>query len=577
MNKANKPLGLKKWIEKLTWQDLPVFPNTGRQLLREVGAANISLAKLAQRVLSDPILCFHVLKEANKLNHNKENEINNIEHCVTMLGLQRVQRLAKTLPVMKYRHKSSIDRNYVQAIIRSIFAAHIAKHWAELKHHHSSNEVYIAALLCGVTNWTLWRFGSTELRTLQHLVFIEKKSLETAEREALGCSVLEISHALAKRWSLPGSVREALNPQAQPNKQFIAQINRSPQINGYPQLPDGDRNSISLKSNASQIILANWLANQCDTNWYDPKNQRALNIASAVLSQPAERTYHQTQQIALKVSRQYAMKGIQLPAEGLLFPPQSIEARLRRCSPLGPLDAAQLKEANEIEPQLIDAAQLLQSKKAGKKPKATQTQADKTTRPKQKTQAMFAEIKAQRSTQRKSDIDEALFRQILQALKDKNADYKNYNEVLQLSSQAACFSLGLERSLVLQTNANQSTLKTLYLEGESSDSDMEEFSMRLLPNDFFTKILQKPTGLWLNSGNYKSIWPLIPGKFKQSIGAEEFMMMSIFSSPGTPVAVLCADQGIGNGHASERQYKAFKLLCQATSQCISNLPSSPSV
>jgi len=571
MDTANKPLGLKKWIEKLTWQELPVFPNTGKQLLREVGSANISLAKLSQRVLSDPVLCLHILKEANKLNQNKENEINNIEHCVTLLGLQRVQRLAKTLPVMKYRHKSSVDRNYVQSIIRSLFAAHIAKHWAELKHYGSSSEAFIAGLLYGVASWALWRFGSAEIRALERLVFVEKKSFAIAEQEILGCSFLEIAYALARRWSLPSAVREALDPRAQINLKFIAAINHSPSINGYPQLPDRDRNSILLCGNANRALLANWLANQCNTDWYAPKNQRVLRLASAVLRQPVEHTYHQTQQLALQVSRRYAMKGIELPAERLIFPPQSVDPTSRRCSLIGPLDICHLAETDEKEAVAMNAIELAKNKQLAKKRKTAQKQTKTASQPKQKTQAMFAEIKAQRSSRPKSRINEDLFRQVLQALKEHKDQYQNPHEVLQLTSQAACYSLGLARSVVLQTNANQSTLKTLYLEGEQTDSAMDGFSMRLLPNDFFTKILQKPTGLWLNHSNHKSLWPLIPGKFKQSIEVEEFMMMSIFSTPGTPVAILCADPGVSSGHASEQQYKAFKYLCQATSQCISRL------
>lgn len=571
MTTANKPLGLKQWIVKLTEQTLPVFPNTGRQLLREVGSANISLAKLSQRVLRDPVLCFHVLKEANQLNQNKENEINNIEHGVTMLGLKRVQRLAKTLPVMKYRHKSSADRNYAQAIIQSLFAAHIAKHWAELKHHQGSNDLYIAALLYGVTSWALWRFGASEVRTLEHLVFEEKKPFAVAEQESLGCSFLEIAHGLSRRWSLPATVQEALNPQAQPDKKFIAQINQSPFINGYPPLPDPDRRSILLRGNANQILLANWLANQCNTAWYTPKNQRALQVASAVLRQPVEQTYHQTQQLALKVSRQYAMKGIQLPAAGLMFPPQSIDARQRRCSILGTLDKIHLGEEDVKAPQLMDAAQLTQSKPEAKKSKKAKPKTEKTKNPKQTTQALFNQIKSQRSARIRNRIDEALFHQFLRALKEQKDQYKDATEVLRLSSQAACYSLGLERSVVLEATANLSALKTLHLESEEENASLESFSMRLLPNDFFTTLLKKPTGLWLNHGNHGSIWPLIPGKFKQSIGIEEFMMMSIFSSPETPLAVLCADPGHDHGHATEQQYKAFKFLCQATSKCISQL------
>lgn len=584
MGDSNKPLGLKKWIDKLSHQDLPVFPNTGRKLLIEVGASNISLAKLAQRVSVDPVLSFHVIKTANGLNPNKETEIYNIEHCVTLLGLKRVKRIAKTIPVMKYSHKSIADTNYVGAIIRSIFSAHLAKHWSELKHHYSSHEVYVASLLYGSSSWALWRFAAKDIRNMEHLIFKQGKSLDQAEQEIFGCRLQDLIYGLACQWRLPLQIREALNPAAQLENKFLANISRAPLIDGYPRMPDSDRTSIAFCSTTQQIIFANRLSNEYDINWYSKHSHRTIKFVSAILKQHVYSTYQQSQQIALNISRLYPMKGLQMPASKLIMPPNSTPCLKKRISPIGILDS---NHANAGDDELVSrvANKLTRSKFSEKRPQPTQPKSatinsadrkansstststsSENKKPNSKAEIIIAKIQQHHKSNSTPKVDEGLLQALTKYLLKYPQNFKNKDQILALSTQALPACLGLQRSAILQFKAERNEFKVSHLV-EQRPSGIKNLSFAMQQDQFFCKLNLKPTGLWLNHTNITRVSPLIPEHFKQLIKVEEFILMSLFSQNAF-LGILYADQGTTGEKISQYQYKAFKYLCDAINKTL---------
>ncbi|WP_273427921.1 HDOD domain-containing protein [Chitinibacter tainanensis] len=141
------------------------------------------------------------------------------------------------------------------------------------------------------------------------------------------------------------------------------------------------------------------------------------------------------------------------------------------------------------------------------------------------------------------------------------------NQVMSLAIRALAEGLGLRRIAFALFVAAENNLRMRYVQGEHTEG-LRQLVIPLQEQHLFTRLLQKPASIWLNSGNLAQYVPLLPIQFSEQLGADQFVAMSIFVSD-KPVGLLYADAG-GNQPVSDFQYQHFKQISTLTSRALAH-------
>ena len=316
------PKGVQYWRTQLLNEFLPIMPHTGRHLIEQLKDPNISPHQVANLAAQDPILGIQVVKEANRLNKkNQHTDITNIEHCVSIMGMDNIHRLARKIPILDPSADYGETQYYLNAIIRSLHAATQARSWAALRSFHAPDEIFLASLFYGVPIWHLWQFATSEMLTIHHLIQNELIPANQAETSVLGCTINTLCLALAVEWGLPKIVQDAFNPKLHPDNRFLMSTARQVSSDSFPELPAYDPKGVPTNSPAVQVILANWLCRETDIDWSSRQTNRSMKVISAYLRMPLCDTRKLIIQNALMVSRAYPIPGVMTPGAKLIFPP----------------------------------------------------------------------------------------------------------------------------------------------------------------------------------------------------------------------------------------------------------------
>lgn len=141
------------------------------------------------------------------------------------------------------------------------------------------------------------------------------------------------------------------------------------------------------------------------------------------------------------------------------------------------------------------------------------------------------------------------------------------NQVMGLAIKAIAEGLGMKRIAFTLFMAAENSLRSRYVQGADTDA-LRVLVVPLEAPHLFTRLLQKPSSIWLNSGNAGQYQPLLPAEFREQIHAESFCAMSIFVGD-KPLGILYADVG-GEAQVSDYQYQHFKQISTLTSRALAH-------
>ncbi|WP_157314693.1 HDOD domain-containing protein [Chitinibacter sp. GC72] len=141
------------------------------------------------------------------------------------------------------------------------------------------------------------------------------------------------------------------------------------------------------------------------------------------------------------------------------------------------------------------------------------------------------------------------------------------NQVMSLSIKAIADGLGMQRIVFALFMAGENTLRSRYVQGSDTDA-LRKMVISLQEMHLFTRLLQKPSSIWLNAGNAAQYRPLLPSEFREQVLADGFCAMSIFVAD-KPLGILYADPG-STGQVSDYQYQHFKQISTLTSRALAH-------
>jgi HD-like signal output (HDOD) protein len=186
---------------------LPVMPELAVRLMRTLQRDDTSMSEVAALIERDPSLAVKVLRVANSAGVGAEREVANLRDAANLLGMRQLRDLSMAACIANVFPKGGqFDR--ARFWRHGLATAGHAKVLAGLC-NIDPDTAYIAGLVMRIGR-VLMLMVEPEIVARCDDLNDSPDSLIGHEIEWLGCSHLEVSAALARRWNFPSEIVDAL-------------------------------------------------------------------------------------------------------------------------------------------------------------------------------------------------------------------------------------------------------------------------------------------------------------------------------------------------------------------------------
>lgn len=530
------PRGIKAWLQHAQMVPLPILKTSVRslnQLIKE-GAA---LADMVETIERDPALCLHLFLAANKASHALNPTLNidilSLNHVLSTLGLQGVVNVVRALPALKVRPGNAYQTAYLQAQFNSLYAAQLAASWAEQAKAGDADKIKWSTLMSGAPSWVLWRGAYEQMRHLEWFRYRQNISRRQAEAKLFGCYVEDINRMLGRHFGLPKLSQQALESKEQPSLRQWAFILHTRHRDWF----DRDVALRQLKRKPAVLMaLANALVLGTTLGWYRRHGLRIEKALSHMLGLSKADFAKQTHQQAVLFSDRFPAPYVVLPAQSLLWPAQGLPILHR---PLRCLDAQWVSQAQPKPAVVIP-------------PQPAKTPKIQTTEP-----VATEEVKPRA-------VNDNLLGTLIHRFKTQAASFSDVHEILLTCNQAINEGLGMLHTVIFVAGKTGSSLRPVYCVGIAQNSPVRAMTVELSENRFFARLMQKSGAMRIDTDNYRQAKSMLSDEVRKTLGNQNFMAMSLFANQKA-VGVVYADTTTGEAMISDKEYAAFKQICQAAS------------
>lgn len=217
-------LGLNRWLNKLTRQNMPVVGKVIAELNSLTGSDEADVNQLAEVILRDPNLTSHILRVANSVHYNHSNyPINTVSRAVVLIGFKGMRAVCISLLLIDSLLKNGAKDRLLQLMAQGIHAASQARDLVKFHNEDAAEEVFIAALLFHLGEMAfLANEKITDLNAdlLDSNANVRKDAME----RLLGTSFKAITRGLAKHWKLGETLEQSLYPGREPSEKVRAVV-----------------------------------------------------------------------------------------------------------------------------------------------------------------------------------------------------------------------------------------------------------------------------------------------------------------------------------------------------------------
>ncbi len=201
-----------QWVSRLAQLETPVLQATLEKLSVLQKVPDISAARIAAAVLTDPMMTFKLMRLANASKAGVfAQRIATAEHAVMMLGIEPVlKRLGETC-ALEVTLPPIAQQGLLRTATRAYHAALQAREWAVHRLDTNVEEVYIAALLQELGEMACWQAAPEQMAAVDKMC--RKTPRDEVEQGIFGFSLQGMSMALAEQWNMPPLVNAAMQPE----------------------------------------------------------------------------------------------------------------------------------------------------------------------------------------------------------------------------------------------------------------------------------------------------------------------------------------------------------------------------
>jgi len=217
----SKQTSTQQWVKQLGNVQLPVLSGVMQELNAVTQNNESSAEQLSAIILKDGALTSKVLRIANSAYHhpNAANAITTISRAVVQLGFQGIKAISLSVMLVDSLLKGDAKERTLQWMGRGFHTAIQAENLLkQAGKSEKEEEVFITSLLLHVGEMAFWASRSEANGLLDKHLPKSSTGDAAIEQDLLGCSMKDISKALAEMWQLGSHVQAALTPGHNPNK-----------------------------------------------------------------------------------------------------------------------------------------------------------------------------------------------------------------------------------------------------------------------------------------------------------------------------------------------------------------------
>lgn len=524
---AKTAKGANAWLDLANKAKLPILKVSAQLLTKQI-KSGASLADMAHTIERDPALCLHLFLAANHKNSNSDVEILNLNHVMSMLGMNGVIEVIKQAPKMSLLKSDARQKGYLQSQANSTLAGCLVEHWASDTHSGSAEKLKWATILSGAPYWYLWQVGYQPMRRWQFAVRHDHLPSNQVEKKLFGCLLEDIARMIGRRIGLPFMSQQLLERANWPSLRQWGQIISMKHM----EYSDDDTQLRRLKSQpVTLMLLMNYLAAQVQFGWMHPHSLRSQLALAHLCGKDLNQVIQRNNQLALQLSRKQIAEQIMPPAVSLLWPTHFLkqQAWVRR---------PYLCWEKDPNPQ-------------ADKPKA-KVQGEKV--------LSLSEVPPRK-------MNKQVLLDSLKHLNQEVSDFSEIHNIFLACNKALKDGIGMGRGFICILNKTGECLRPVYCFGVDVDDPIRSMHIGLKENRLFDKLMKKSASFRIDATNVEQAINMLQPDVVKILKRKNCMIMSIFSM-GKPIGVVYADVTSEEQAISENEYQAFKKVCQSTSKAL---------
>jgi len=186
---------------------LPVMPELAVRLMRTLEREDTTMTEVAALIERDPSLAAKVLRVANSAAVGAQREISSLRDAANLIGMRRLRELSLAACVANlFPRDDQFDRaRFWRHGVATAGHAKVLAGFCNL----DPDTAYMAGLVMRIGRVLMLQV-EPEIVARCDVLNDSPDSLIGHEMEWLGCSHLEVSAALARRWNFPKDIVDAL-------------------------------------------------------------------------------------------------------------------------------------------------------------------------------------------------------------------------------------------------------------------------------------------------------------------------------------------------------------------------------
>lgn len=515
-------------------QHLPIFSHTIREFRRALMEPILNWKTLGNIILKDPGLVLQTIQQLNSGSKRATSpEVSDMAQVVMLLGMDRVKQLTRGLPVIEQTLSDNIAIKYTKAVYRAIHAAYHARNWAQWRNDFAPEEVYIAALLHSIPELALWVSEPQKIHQLRQRIYKDGMLPDEAHHITLGQSLQHYGRKLTFDMQLPSFLFDVFRPE-----------NASlPRVQG--------------------VLLAVQLANAVEFGWYSEKVTNILAQVAELINKSLDETIQIVHQNALIVARKWPYKTVRPMASMLALIPSDDDMLIAAEFP-DVLEAEETTQPGGTTAKANLRAVVSQAKDDDKGKFGSITIETASKNPAMKHESAKANY----------DIESvicftpqpALFTKAVKELEARKGTI-DISEIIRIVVHAMHDGLGFHRVVFATRPLSRPYLEARYMAGTDNDPAFNRFRINLDNHNLFSRMLEKPSAIWINDDNRNRYWQSIPGEFKVLVKVNSFCAASIHVD-SKPMGIFYADRHSKDCGIDKKAFTLFRHIGQLTAKCL---------
>ena len=139
-------------------------------------------------------------------------------------------------------------------------------------------------------------------------------------------------------------------------------------------------------------------------------------------------------------------------------------------------------------------------------------------------------------------------------------DSLNLSAIMRRAADGIHQGIGLSRVVFAACTPDGKSLRARVVRSSEESAEFEQLRLDLQPAHLFTRLMEKPASIWVNTGNRDKFGELLPPELLRLLDTDSFFARSLFLQD-RPLGMFYCDCHRNTACLDEQRYKDFQHLC----------------